>query len=46
MIDKLPFLATVTGAIYDGDKTINWVKETRVKYITMQNAKTSKKNIT
>jgi hypothetical protein len=30
-IGKLPFLATVTGAIYNSDQTINWVKETRVK---------------
>ncbi|KAI7888665.1 uncharacterized protein EV154DRAFT_516915 [Mucor mucedo] len=26
---QLPFLATVSGAIYDSPQTINWVKETR-----------------
>lgn len=28
---KLPFLATVTGAIYNSEQVINWVKDTRNK---------------
>lgn len=31
---QLPFLATVAGAVYDAKEILNWVKETRVKYIT------------
>ncbi|KAI8641714.1 hypothetical protein BD408DRAFT_388539 [Parasitella parasitica] len=27
--EKLPFLATVSGAVYNDQETINWVKETR-----------------
>jgi hypothetical protein len=30
-LGKLPFLATVSGAIYNDQETINWVKETRVR---------------
>lgn len=29
-IGRLPFLATVSGSIYNDQETINWVKETRV----------------
>lgn len=30
-LGKLPFLSTVSGAIYNDQEIINWVKETRVK---------------